>query len=40
MLKTAINPELLLVLEAIAATKVSVDAIAELPSIIHNINDK
>ena len=40
ILKTAIKPELLFVFEAIAATNVSVDAIAELPKIIHNTNDK
>tara|TARA_B110000467_G_C17982335_1_gene295961 strand:- start:56 stop:238 length:183 start_codon:yes stop_codon:yes gene_type:complete len=40
ILNTAINPELLLVFEAIAATNVRVEAIAELPRIIHKIKDK
>tara|TARA_B110000879_G_C10692114_1_gene325831 strand:+ start:142 stop:381 length:240 start_codon:yes stop_codon:yes gene_type:complete len=37
---TAINPALLFVFDAIAATKVRVEAIAELPRIIHKIKDK
>ena len=40
MLKTAIKPALLLVLVAIADTKVRVDAKAELPKIIHKIKER
>jgi hypothetical protein len=39
MLKTAIKPELLFVLAAIAETKVSIDAKAELPKITHKTKD-
>ena len=40
MLNTAIKPALLLVFAAMAATKVSTEASAELPKTMHRMNDK
>ena len=39
MLKTAINPALLFVFDAIAETNVKTEAKAELPSIMQSMNE-